>query len=261
MPLPLVIGHRGASALAPENTIAAFKRALLDGADGLEFDVRLAADGVPVVIHDADLRRTGRLAKRVTELTSEELGTIDVGTWFNRKHPGAAGAEYCRETVPTLQAVFEQLRGTPALLYVELKCAPSEAREMAARVAAIVEEHSLVNRVVVESFDLSAIREIKVVNSSIRTAALFEPGLSRPLLSTRRIISLTGENKADEIALHHSLVTPRRIRIAAEEGLHTVVWTVDRPRWFERAARLGIRAIITNNPATMVHQRQLLLLD
>jgi glycerophosphoryl diester phosphodiesterase len=201
------------------------------------------------------------MAKRVSDLTSEELATIDVGSWLNRKHPGAASAEYPRETVPTLQTVFGQLRGMPALLYVELKCTPPEARELAAQVAAIVEEHSLVNQVVVESFDLNAIREIKAVNSSIRTAALFEPSLSRHLLSTRRIISLTGENKADEIALHHSLVTPRRIRIAAEAGLHTVVWTVDRPRWFERATRLGIRALITNNPATMVRQRQLLLMD
>jgi glycerophosphoryl diester phosphodiesterase len=259
MPLPLVIGHRGASAFAPENTIAAFNRALLDGADGLEFDVRLAADGVPVVIHDADLRRTGRLAKRVTDLTSVELATIDVGSWFNRKHPGAARPEYARETVPALHTVFDQLREAPALLYVELKCAPPEARDLATRVAAIVEEHSLINRVVVESFNLSAIREIKAVNSSIRTAALFEPGFSRPLLSTRRIISLVGENEADEIALHHTLVSPRRIRIATEAGLHTVVWTVDRPRWFERAARLGIRALITNNPATMVRRRQLFI--
>jgi glycerophosphoryl diester phosphodiesterase len=77
------------------------------------------------------------------------------------------------------------------------------------------------------------------------------------LPSIRRIISLAGENEADEIALHYSLVTPRRIRIATEAGFHSVVWTVDAPRWFERAARLGIRALITNNPATMVRQRGL----
>jgi glycerophosphoryl diester phosphodiesterase len=68
---PLIIGHRGASALAPENTLAAFARAFDDGADGIELDVRLARDGVPVVIHDPSLSHTGRLKARVARLTSE----------------------------------------------------------------------------------------------------------------------------------------------------------------------------------------------
>jgi glycerophosphoryl diester phosphodiesterase len=68
--MPLIIGHRGASALAPENTLAAFERAMRDGADGIEFDVRLARDAVPVVIHDAGLRRTGLREGEVESLTS-----------------------------------------------------------------------------------------------------------------------------------------------------------------------------------------------
>ncbi len=82
--LPLIIGHRGASALAPENTLAAFRRAIADGADGIEFDVRLARDGVAVVIHDATLERTGLLKRRVANLTADELQAIDVGSWFRR---------------------------------------------------------------------------------------------------------------------------------------------------------------------------------
>ena len=80
--LPLIIGHRGSSALAPENTLAAFRHAIADGADGIEFDVRLSSDGVAVVIHDPTLERTGLLKHRVSHVTAADLQTTDVGTWF-----------------------------------------------------------------------------------------------------------------------------------------------------------------------------------
>ena len=83
--LPLIIGHRGASALAPENTLAAFRQAVADGADGIEFDVRLARDGVAVVIHDATLERTGALKLKVSNLTAAELQASDVGSWFGKR--------------------------------------------------------------------------------------------------------------------------------------------------------------------------------
>ncbi|HET6851924.1 MAG TPA: glycerophosphodiester phosphodiesterase family protein, partial [Pyrinomonadaceae bacterium] len=85
MSTPLIIGHRGASAVAPENTIAAFKEAIAVGADGVEFDVRLTRDRVPVVIHDSTLRRTAGLQRRVADLTWAELEQVDVGSWFDRK--------------------------------------------------------------------------------------------------------------------------------------------------------------------------------
>src|SRR5437667_4592365 len=88
--LPLIIGHRGASAQKPENTIPAFDLALELEADGIEFDVRLASDGVPVVIHDPDLKRTGRQTGLVRKSSSAELEKIDAGTWFNLKHPTLA---------------------------------------------------------------------------------------------------------------------------------------------------------------------------
>ncbi len=82
---PLIIAHRGASAIAPENTLAAFRRAIDDGAEGIEFDVRLTKDGVPVVLHDAQLNRVGRCEGRVIDFTSKQLQKLDVGSWFNEK--------------------------------------------------------------------------------------------------------------------------------------------------------------------------------
>jgi len=84
---PLIIAHRGASAHAPENTLAALQLAVDAGAEGVEFDVRLARDGVPVVIHDETLARTALRPERVSDLTSDRLNQIDVGSWFNTKYP------------------------------------------------------------------------------------------------------------------------------------------------------------------------------
>ena len=114
---PLIIAHRGASALAPENTISAFKRALADGADGLEFDVRLTSDAVPVVIHDATLMRTGNNSAKVSELTAEQCEQIKVGAWFNKKFPLQARDEFENEGLPTLDQVFHVFSKTSAVLY------------------------------------------------------------------------------------------------------------------------------------------------
>jgi glycerophosphoryl diester phosphodiesterase len=232
--------------------MVAFEQAMRDGADGIEFDVRLARDQVPVVIHDAGLRRTGLKAVDVASLSSRELSEIDVGTWFNLRHPSRAKDEYTLATIPLLSDVFERFRDSQARLYVEMKCdALAEGRPLARAVAGLVSDYSLFDSVVVESFTHQSIAEIKRLDSSLRTAALFEPKLARPFPSTRRIIERAAAFGADEIALHRMLAGRRIAAEAARRGMRTVVWTVDNPSWKERARRFGIHAIITNNPAVM----------
>lgn len=248
---PLIIGHRGAAAVAPENTIASFKRALADGAQGVEFDVRLASDSVPVVIHDADLRRTGLRNEKIASLSSSALASIDVGTWFNRRFPARARDEYRQATIPTLRDVFDYFSGRESLLYVEMKCVAEESRAIALEVVKLVREYEIDERVVVESFTLAAIAEVKCLAPEIRTAALFEPRLTRPAPSMRKLIARTLEVQASEIALHRLLATRRITREAARHNLKTVVWTVDEPSWIARAQDFGIHALITNNPALM----------
>lgn len=248
--LPLIIGHRGAAALAPENTIASFKRAMMDGADGIEFDVRLAQDDVPVVIHDPTLRRTALREEAVASLSSTELRKLDAGTWFNLRFPQLAQEEYERATIPTLAEVFELFRDSSAVLYVEMKCAQAESRTLASAVARLIHEHEFINRAVVESFTLESIAELKRIAPEIRTAALFEPKLMPPP-SLRRMMRLAIECKADELALHRLLATRRATEEALRHGMKTVVWTVDKPAWLARACRYGIHAVITNNPALM----------
>jgi glycerophosphoryl diester phosphodiesterase len=256
LPTPLIIGHRGAAAIAPENTLVSFERALLDGADGIEFDVRLARDGVPVVIHDSTLRRTALVRGRVESASSAQLSELDAGTWFNLRYPARARPEYTRARIPTLARVFESLRTGDALLYVELKCGPKDRVALAAEVVKLIRAHALTARVVVESFDLAAIVEIKRVDTGLRTAALFDRRLSRPAPSARKMIEQALRCQAEELALHHSLATLRAVQTAAESGLETVVWTADNPAWVSRAITRGVRAIITNDPSSLVRARK-----
>jgi glycerophosphoryl diester phosphodiesterase len=256
---PLIIGHRGAAAVAPENTLISFERALSDGADGIEFDVRLARDHVPVVIHDATLSRTALTKGTIANLSSSELSEQDVGTWFNLRHPARARADYAQATIPTLARVFETLGEVNTRLYVEMKCGPKDRAALAAEVAKMVRVYSLAHRVVVESFDLAAIAEIKRLDCGIRTAALFDRKVSRLVPSTRRMIERAIRCGAVEIALHRSLATRRAVQMAGEHGLETVVWTADSPAWVSRAIKSGVRVIITNNPARMFARRAELL--
>jgi len=244
--------------VAPENTLASFARALDEGADGIELDVRLARDGVPVVIHDATLMRTGGLEGVVAKMTSAELGKINVGGWFNRKHAGLARAEYDQQFVPTLDQVFVSLKNQlkrQSVIYVEMKTSRRDGSsiDLPQLVPRVIAAHQLEKQVVIVSFNLKAIATVKQVNASIRTGALFEP---RPraieAIRKRSIMARALDCGATEILLHRLIVRPRLVSLATEAGLVPVVWTVDDPKWIARAKNYGIHALITNNPAKLL---------
>ncbi len=255
--MPLIIGHRGASALAPENTLTAFARALDDGAAGVELDVRLAGDGVPVVIHDATLRRTGLREGVVARMTSRDLRQTDVGSWFNRAHPQLARAEHTRQFLPTLDQVFDFFKNHPSrpdVIYVEMKTDKAEDTyvDLAGSVAQLVNHHGFQSRVVVVSFNLKAVGQIKISDSAIPTGALFEPRRNTvKIIRKHPMITAALECGADQILLHRLIATRRIVDLATESNLRSVVWTVNDPKWMRRAASFGIHALITNNPAEM----------
>ncbi len=251
---PLVIAHRGASIVAPENTLAAFALAMESGADGIELDVRLSRDGVPVVIHDATLRRTALREEAVARMSAKQLGKIDAGSWFNRAHPRSAREEFARESVPTLDQVFELLRDRDARLYLEMKSGADEGFiDLTQAVAQLIKEHKLHSGTVVVSFDLAAIAQTKQIDPVIRTGALFEPKSNlATVVRKQRMIDAATDHGANEILLHRSIATRGAVRQALEAGLPVVVWTVDDPKWIGRARNLGIYALITNDPAQMI---------
>src|ERR1700752_21781 len=243
MSKPLIIGHRGASALAPENTMAAFRLAYDAGADGIEVDVRLRADGIPVVIHDEDLRRPCGLNKRVSDCSLDELKSFEFGSWFSQKTK--TERSYDGEPILTLKELLESFP-EHFVLYLEMKCESSQRK----------------GQVIVESFDLKAIRLMKQIDSAFTTAALFEPSLSHPpLIASQKIIERAKESGANEIALHHRLASRRLVELARDGGFRVVVWTVDEPHWVATSRQLGIDALITNQPAVLLDQRDRILCD
>jgi len=254
--LPLIIAHRGASTHAPENTLAAFQMAIDVGSDGIEFDVRLSADGVPVVIHDATLKRTASLHERVDEMTADELAEIDVGSWFNERYPSRVKEQFAGQGVSTLAQVLDLLSGFPGIVYIELKTEKGNFGEIARAVCNTIGGSSMLPQIIIKSFDLAALREVLRYLVDVRTSALFSPKaltLFRPRI---RMLDLAREFGADEISIHYSLVTSRLARNAAEAGIPMAIWPVDDPKWLARCEKLGIRSLITNDPALMLAKRR-----
>ena len=216
---PLIIGHRGAPVVALENTLPSFAAAIAAGADGIEFDVRLSSDGVPVIIHDDTLSRTHGVRRRVAELRAAELNSFGV---------------------PSLRELFELMATNSLLLCLEIKSREPELAELCCR---MVREFGFAERVIVECFDLNVLR-----NVDLRTAALFEPRMQ----TEQTVISRTLDVGATVLALHHRMAKPSLVEKAKAAGLRVVVWTVDDPAWIARARSMAIEALITNDPATMI---------
>lgn len=256
---PLIIGHRGASAHAPENTIAAFRAAIESGADGVEFDVQLARDGVPVVIHDPTLDRTGRQKGLVAELTSKQLGTVDVGSWFNARYPARAQAAFDHETVPALTQVLELLAHHGGLIYIELKATDDTFRPLTEAIANVIRDSPLLRRIIVKSFHLAVIAEIRARVPGVATAALFSPAIRHLMRRRKNIIDIARDAGADQLSLHHSLASRRLVSLAAEINMPVTIWTADNSAWIERCRTRDIGALITNDPERLVVARDAIL--
>ncbi len=256
MKKPLIIAHRGASALAPENTLAAFKRAIDDGAEGIEFDVRLSKDGAVVVFHDATLGRLTDRKNLVSSLTAAELQKIDVGSWFNRTKPTHSNDLFSNATIPTLERVLEFLKDFQGLIYIELKCRESEVEKLAKAVCELIADSQLLPNIIVKSFQLETIPHIRRNCPKVKTAALFAPKIMTLLRKEKRLVNIAHELGADMISVHFSLATRKLMKKAAKKNLPVTIWTADNPLWIKRAFDLGLFAVITNNPARLLAKRQ-----
>ena len=249
---PLIIAHRGASAHAPENTLAAFRHAIEQGADGIELDVQLARDGVPVVVHDESLIRYARRTEKIADLTSQQLGRIDVGSWFSRKYRPRGKPEFAQERIPTLSTVLDLLNGFDGPVYIELKCTDSSFRELSYAVCEVIRDRRHLERFIIKSFKLAVIPEVRHLLPAVQTAALFAPEVMHLLRRREHIIALAHEFGANQISVHHTLVTPRLSALAAKAKMPLVVWTVDDPKWITRRRSHQIAALITNDPGKFI---------
>lgn len=198
----------------------AFEAAIAAGADGIEFDVHLSLDGVPVIIHDETLQRTHGLRRRVADLTADELREVGV---------------------PSLRQFFEFMVQNDLLLCLEIK---GSSAQLAAECSRVVSDFGFEDRVLVECFDLRVLQRME----RLRTAALF----GRGIYTDQRLIDSALEVGASVLALHYRLVTAGLVKRAKEAGFEVVVWTVDSPAWVAQARSMGIKALITNDPALLI---------
>jgi glycerophosphoryl diester phosphodiesterase len=237
----LNIAHRGASADAPENTIAAVHRAVLDGADLVEVDVQRSRDGALVLMHDTTLHRTTdarvrfphRGPWRVGDFTLDELRRLDAGGWWSPLHAG--------ERVATLDELVDVLRGTGVGVQLELK-APDAHPGVVQDLASFLAEQPAGTGVVVQSFDFAAMKELKTRVPDVPVGLL-----GRPAPDNLAVLATW----ADQVNPSHLAVDRRYVEMLHDLGLECLVWTVDRSLAMRRAARLGVDGIITNRPGAL----------
>jgi glycerophosphoryl diester phosphodiesterase len=230
----LNIGHRGASAHAPENTLAAFRKAAELGADGVELDVQRCRTGEVVVVHDEDLSRVAGLKRRVRDLSLAQLKELEVGAWFDEEFRG--------ERIPTLDEVFGAI---PELLVnVELKLGPREdPRPLCAAVAEIVRRQAP-GRVLVSSFHPAALFLYRRLDPQTPLGYLHhiqQPlplRLALPALALRPFAMHPDKHLMD----HRYLARARQIASAVH------VWTVDDPHELAFVLNAGVDGVITNYP-------------
>jgi glycerophosphoryl diester phosphodiesterase len=235
---PLNLGHRGASQAAPENTLAAYQRARELGADGVELDVMLSADGEVVVRHDWELERTTNGSGRVKDHTLAQLKTLDAGSWF--------APEFAGEHIPTLREVCAWA-GLDMLLDIELKSVDVGDNGLERKVIPIVQEFGLEQRVVLSSFNPFALRRVKAIQPTLHTGLLYAADL--PIYLSRAWLRPLA--RPDALHPEFNMLSDAYLRWARGKGCRVNVWTPDEPDQFRRLIALGVDAIITNRPGVL----------
>ena len=234
-----IIGHRGYAASAPENTLASIEAALSAGARAVEFDVRVAGCGTPVLIHDETLDRTTDGDGPVERRSIEELQTLDAGSWFD--------PEFTDEQIPTLSRALDHVVGRAHQIYPEVKGIrePSDVDGM----VGLVRERGMSDRTTFISIDWSVLERVRARGAAIRigfivvTADLFDEALSLAAADPAAILDLNHEIVLDD---------PSVVRRAKDEGVDVVTWTVNEPDEATRLRRAGVIGFTTDHVARLL---------
>ena len=250
-PYPLVYAHRGGRALAPENTVAAFDRGMQAGADGLELDVRLSRDGIPIVHHDPDLDRCTNGRGPVENFTAAELGRIDAGHHFDpdNGHPWRGRGV----SIPTLAEVLH--RFPHAAIIVEVKTYTADAARAVAR---CVLNAGVGERVCIGAFDVATLRALRAYAPAVATGAAqseVRGALYRSWVGLRPWRPPYRAVHVPEVVGGTRVVTPRFIERLHAAGIVVQVWTVNDEPDMLRLLDWGIDGLITDRPDLAVHVR------
>lgn len=223
-----ITAHRGSSKTAPENTLEALEAAVEELADLVEIDVQETADGRVVLCHDSTLKRTAGANLKVSDLTYEELLTMDVGSWFSKEYSGAR--------IPTLDQVMDYAKGKVDL-NIEIKNL-GNASELPDKVLALVNEHEMQEQCVITSTNLNYLRRIKEQQPEIRTGYILSAAYG----------DYYSNDAIDFISIRSSFVTEYVMEKSHEAGKTVHAWTVNTKEELERLRVLGIDNVITDYP-------------
>ena len=242
-PHPFLFAHRGASAHAPENTLAAFELALAQKADGIELDVKLSADGHVVVIHDPTVDRTTGAHGRVKDISLAELRSLGAGSFFSEN--------FSSEKIPTLEEVFEAM-GKRIFINVELTNYNSPRDQLVESVCMLVKKFNLQKHVMFSSF----------FASNLSKAGSYLPDVPRGLLALNGIAGAWARSFGYAFgkyqALHPYLkdVTPEQVQRVHRLKGRVHVWTVNKAEDMRQLFHWGVDAIFTDDPQLAVQVRE-----
>lgn len=235
---PLIVAHRGASGSAPENTMAAFHKAVIAGADMIELDVRLTKDFHIVVHHDQSVKRTTGAKGRIWNLSLQQLRLLDAGSWFDPK--------FHRERIPTLREVMEFLLPTNVALNIEVKTDGDQRTRTRFEecVILIIMEKRFEERAIVSSFDHKFIKRVHDLFPAIKTGALYHP--ARDVL--KRPSSLCKKIGASAFICSHTHLRPHMAEDVRSHGLIMATYGINTPRHLDAALAVGVDAVVTDWP-------------
>jgi len=239
VPLVQVHAHRGGAALAPENTLAAFRRAVSMGAHYLELDVRCCATGELVVVHDSTLQRVAGRPEKVADLSLSELLSVDVGSHFH--------ADYKGESIPTLAHVVEEL--DPGVRFnIEIKEEQLAGDGSALELGRLITAMALSGRCIVSSFNPGSLR--RIASQCCVPMGLLYPTEGQGAVIDRLSRRPWPATLLPVYALHprEDLVDAALVRRAQLRGLAVNTWTVNEPQRMRQLMELGVNGLITDRP-------------
>jgi len=232
-----VIAHRGASAISPENTMVAFKRAIDIGVDAIETDVQLTKDGHLVVIHDERLERTTNGIGWVKDYTLEQLRELDAGSWFSDIYAG--------EKIPTLDELFQLIAPTNVWLNIEIKMGFVLYPGIEEALIKKVREYKMEKRVVISSFNHYSVAMVKRLAPDLTTAILYMEGLYQPW-NYAKIIGATGLHPEKDV------VYKEEVTAAQSCGMKVYPFTIDEKQEMIKMIESGVNGIMTNVPDRLI---------
>lgn len=233
----LVIGHRGASAYAPMNTLPAFELAANQGADGIELDVHLSKDGALIVLHDFTVDHTTNGVGLAREMTLAELKNLDAGAKFKTSFVGTR--------IPTLDEVFEHVGGRFTVINVEIKSETEQTDGVEQVTADCIRRHNMGNRVIVSSFNPLALRRFRQIAPEVPIGYLYAPDYT---FLPEIMDALPHEARHP----HYSQITAEYMATARASGWRVNTWTVNDPLRARQMKTLGVDAVITDKPDLMI---------